>query len=54
MNKEDSMLIADYMSLDFDKDANLYFYTDKKGEPCIFHFDLNDAGPCVERMKDMT
>ena len=51
MKQEDKQLICGYMNWDFDDDANLCFRTDADGDPCMAHFDLNDAALCVKKMK---
>jgi hypothetical protein len=43
-------IVAEYMGWSFDDDANLYFYTNKELDLCIAHYDLNDAGLCVQKM----
>lgn len=52
LTPSDKQVIAEYMGWSFDDDANLYFYTNKKIELCIAHFDLNNAALCVEKMRN--
>lgn len=50
MTPEDKAIIASYMGWKFDSLMSCYRCVGHYSDPVPVHFDLNDAGLCVEKM----